>query len=51
MIPAPVTRTLIVPTVMVLTAVPVSQDLLEMALFVKVCVIANQQALSQTRVS
>jgi len=39
-------RTLTVPTVTVLTAAPVSQDLLAMALFVKVCVIYNQEALS-----
>ena len=38
-------RTLIVPTVMVLTAVPVSQVLLGMALFVEVCVICNTESL------
>ena len=46
LIPVLVMRTLIVPTLTVLTAAPVSQDLLAMALFVKVCVIYNQQALS-----
>ena len=41
-----VTRTLIVPTVTDLTAAPVRQDLLGMALFVKVCMIYNQETLS-----
>ena len=36
LIPVLVMRTLIVPTLTVLTAAPVSQDLLAMALFVKV---------------
>ena len=46
LIPVLVMGTLIAPTLTVLTAAPVSQDLLATALFVKVCVIYNQQALS-----
>ena len=49
LIPVLVMRTLIVPTLTVLSAAPVSQDLLTTALFVKVCMIYNQQALSYTR--
>ena len=46
LIPVLVTRTLIVPTLTVLTAAPVSQDLLAMVLHVKVCMICSQEALS-----
>ena len=38
-------KTLIVPTVMVLIAAPVSQDLPGMAPFVEVCVIYNTESL------
>ena len=50
LMPVLVTRTLIAPTLTVLTTVLVDRDLLEVAPFVKVCDTCNQQALSQTHV-